>query len=109
MKKALSWLKKNWQPSRNQFVDESSIIAPSTWQYYHLYSVERAGQVLGLKKIGRRDWYAEGAHWLLGKQQANGSWREATAAGEFTARYLYTSDTCFAILFLTLATPPLTG
>lgn len=108
VKRALSWLKKNWTPSSNRFAEESSIIAPSSWQYYHLYSVERAGQILGLKKIGKRDWYAEGAHWLLAQQKGDGSWQETTSAGEFTARYLHTSDTCFAILFLTLATPPLT-
>ena len=83
---------------------------PSYWQCYHLYAVERAGRMLGFKKIGKQDWYAEGARWLLDNQKPDGSWRDAGV--DTTARrppYLDTADTCFAILFLTLATPPLTG
>ena len=62
------------------------------------------------KKLGKRDWYAQGAWWLLDNQETDGSWNDTR--GDTTARrppYLQTADTCFAILFLSLATPPLTG
>lgn len=110
VKKALAWLKKNWTPSENAGIEDSTFIMPSYWQCYHLYAVERAGRMLGFKKIGKRKWYDEGARWLLDNQKSDGSWRDGGV--DTTARrppYLDTADTCFAILFLTLATPPLTG
>lgn len=110
IKKAAAWLKKHWKPDDNAEIEDSVIIPPSNWHCYHLYSVERAARVLGWKKIGKRDWYAEGAWWLLDNQQSDGSWNDTR--GDTTSRrppYLQTADTCFAILFLSLATPPLTG
>ncbi|MDJ0522399.1 MAG: terpene cyclase/mutase family protein [Planctomycetota bacterium] len=110
VKKALAWLKKNWTPSENAGIEDSTFILPSYWQCYQLYAVERAGRILGFKKLGKRDWYKEGARWLLDSQRTDGSWRDQGV--DTTARrppYMDTADTCFAILFLTLATPPLTG
>jgi hypothetical protein len=66
------------------------------WHIYYLYGVERAGMLYGTDMIGTRDWYDEGAEWLIGHQAENGSWRNTT-------------DTCFAILFLKRATAPLPG
>jgi hypothetical protein len=66
------------------------------WHIYYLYGVERAGMLYGTDLIGTRDWYDEGARWLLDHQADNGSWRNVT-------------DTCFSILFLKRATTPLPG
>ncbi len=107
IKKGLAWLKKHWDPTRNAHMDQSSIVGPSMWQYYHLYAVERMGRVLNVKKVGARDWYAAGANWILAKQRADGAWEDEEASS--TKSYIRTADTCFAILFLSLATPPLTG
>jgi hypothetical protein len=110
VKKALAWLHANWKPGENAGIEDSTFIMPSYWQCYHLYAVERAGRVLGFKKIGKLDWYAAGADWLLAHQKGDGSWEDVGV--DTTAKrppYLHTADTCFAILFLTLATPPLTG
>ncbi len=110
VQRAASWLDKNWQPESNAWVDRSTFIAPRTWQYYHLYAVERVGRVLGLKKIRKRSWYAAGANWLLGQQASDGSWAEKADESEGGRQaYFKTADTCFAILFLVQATPPLTG
>jgi hypothetical protein len=109
VKKGLAWLAKRWDPRENVGIEESTIIGPSTWQTYHLYSIERVGRVLGLEKIGKHDWYAVGAADLLARQAADGSWEDP--GGDTTGMrppYLKTADTCFAILFLTLSTPPLT-
>ncbi|MCP5065351.1 MAG: terpene cyclase/mutase family protein [bacterium] len=108
VKKGLSWLKANWDPAENASVQESSVVGPSDWQYYHLYAVERVGRIVGVKKIGKRDWYAAGATWIISEQRADGSWQEPCRGPGSVARYLHTADTCFAILFLTLSTPPLT-
>ena len=45
----------------------------------------------GTETFGKHNWYNEGAHYLLGKQGAEGNWG---------AR----KNTCFAILFLRRAT-----
>jgi Prenyltransferase and squalene oxidase repeat len=109
VQKSLGWLAANWDPTRNVGIDRSSVIGPSSWQYYHLYAVERTGRILDLKRIGAHAWYAEGATWLLSQQRPDGSWKDENGgnAGPHPG-YLDTADTCFAILFLSLATPPLT-
>ena len=107
---ALKWLAKNWKPDENANQGDTAFVPPSTWQYYHLYAIERVGRVLNVKKIGKRDWYREGATWILANQRADGSWKDPegdTTAGD--PPYLHTAATCFAILFLARATPALTG
>ena len=64
------------------------------WLYYYLYGLERVGVLYDTKFFGNRDWYQEGASWLLSKQGGNGAWNAEW-------------DTCFAILFLKKATKPL--
>lgn len=64
------------------------------WHIYYLYGVERAGMLYGTDLIGTKDWYDDGAAWLIEHQEKNGSWRNVT-------------DTCFAILFLKRSTSPL--
>lgn len=107
VKKGLAWFAKHWEPTENVGIERSTFIQVSTWQYYHLYSVERVGRVLNVKKLGKRNWYAEGAEFLLGRQKADGSWEDP--GGDRQLPYLKTADTCFALLFLTLSTPPLTS
>jgi hypothetical protein len=55
--------------------------------YYDLYSLERAMMVSKIEKLADRDWYREGALFILGNQGVQGEWIDAT-------------DTCFALLFL---------
>ena len=108
VKKALGWLRKNLDLERNVGVDLSSMIGPRAWQYYHLYSVERAARVLGLADLEGRAGYPKGAAWIVSKQQADGSWLDEAGPGA-QPPYFQTADTCFALLFLTRATRPLTG
>jgi hypothetical protein len=58
---------------------------------YFLWSVERVGIALGLKRLGSVDWYRRGAATLVETQQLDGGWR--TNRGEI-------ADTAFALLFL---------
>lgn len=67
------------------------------WHVYYLYGLERIGMLYGTDKIGSRDWYDEGAKWLVEHQAKDGSWGRSVP------------DTCFAVLFLRRATAPLPG
>jgi hypothetical protein len=60
--------------------------------YYFLWSMERVCVGLGLQTLGRKDWYAWGADFLVNTQHPDGAWR-----GEFGGN---NADTCFALLFL---------
>jgi hypothetical protein len=108
VKKGLAWLEKYWTPDENFGVQRSTMLGPSSWQYYHLYSLERAARVLGLKQVGDQEWYPSGARYLLRTQKGNGSWADGRGGFGRPSRYLTVADTCFAILFLARATPPLT-
>ncbi len=81
------------------------------WHHYFLYALERAGVLSGLVFFVRRDWYLEGAQFLVDSQRDNGSWLGQAAldanpwpgAGpDASAANLL--DTCFALLFLKRAT-----
>ena len=103
------WIGRNFRIDQNPFAEKSDLVDPKCWQYYYLYSIERAGRILGLETFGKKNWYAEGAKFLLKAQKSNGSWwTEVQAVDWKQAGDLETADTCFAMLFLTKATPLLT-
>ncbi len=62
-----------------------------SWQYPHLWSVERWAGFTGRGQIGGADWYRLGAEWLLARQHPDGQWESR-------------ENTCFALLFLRRAT-----
>ncbi len=78
------------------------------FQYYYLYGLERAGVLAGTAWVGTRDWYLEGAEYLLKVQRADGSWEQAKSklgGGPFQGVEEGPQvDTCFALLFLKRAT-----
>lgn len=69
------------------------------YHYYYLYGLERVGVLTLCRRLGKHDWYEEGANYLLGAQSGGGSW---TAGGESPL-----VNTCFALLFLKRATTPI--
>jgi hypothetical protein len=89
IRKALEWFNQNLAFDKHPSGDEK-------WQFYWIYSVERAGAFAGTQWFGARPWYTEGATWLLGNQKPDGSWE--AKAGQKTADSI--CDTCWAILFL---------
>ena len=93
--KGLEWLGKNLACEKNPGLAESY-----RWQYYWLYAVERAGDLVGTDTMGAHEWYVEGATYLITNQQVDGKWEGKEK--------LAIADTCFAILFLRRATkmPP---
>jgi len=73
----------------------------TSWHYYYLYGLERAGRLLGKEFFGRNEWYPQGARYLIDHQAGSGSW---TGSGGNNDEI---RDTAFALLFLTLATEKL--
>ena len=76
-------------------------VSPAGRVFYHLYGLERAGRLSGMRFFGEHDWYREGSDYLVGKQNANGSW---SAAGEFDNHPI--QSTAFALLFLSKGRTP---
>jgi hypothetical protein len=69
--------------------------------YYHLYGIERAGRLTGLRFFGEHDWYREGCEYLVKKQEPNGSW----AKQDGWDRWPHV-NTAFALLFLSKGRTP---
>ena len=90
-----AWLDRNWGLDRNPHKGGNS------WYYYYLYSLERAGELMRVKRVGGRDWYFEGAVQLLARQDAK--------EGYWGKKKEHIAETCFALLFLKRATAPLSG
>jgi len=83
----IGWLWVNWSVTQNPGMDEMH-------HHYYLYALERVGILAGKRYLGDRDWYREGAAYLLGTQSESGAWGDGVI------------DTCFALLFLKRSTPP---
>lgn len=73
------WLEKHWNATNPDF--------------YALYGIERAMGLSGQSRMGKRDWYREGAETLLKMQLKSGAW---STDGDVVS-------TSFALLFLTRA------
>jgi hypothetical protein len=104
----LAWLGQNFHANENAHAERSHVADPTRWLYYYLYSIERVGRIAAVEELGKQKWYPLGAKYLLETQKADGSWWTGIPGVVWKqAGDLETADTCFAILFLTRATPPL--
>ena len=81
-----AWLARNFTILKNPR-------GSNRWHYYYLYGLERACELNGTAVLGGRRWYHEGAELLLEQRRGDGAWSSL-------------EDTCFAILFLKKAAPP---
>ena len=70
--------------------------------YYHLYGLERAGRLSGLRFFGEHDWYREGCEFLTKRQEPDGSWIRPS---EKYDRWPHI-NTSFALLFLSKGRTP---
>ena len=96
VKAAQTWIGKNFDLERNPLPRAGADFLG--YQYYHLFALQRAGQLAETKVFGPHTWYDEGAAYLLGKQKPDGSWLSVHRHGNAI------HDTCFAVLFLARAT-----
>lgn len=81
---AMAWLQESFDVTRNPGQPEGG------WHFYYLYGLERAGILARTRFLGSKDWYLEGATWLVGHQEGDGSWRSEHPM----------LDTAFGVLFL---------
>lgn len=88
--RAMGWVIKNYSVAVNPKTDRQDYF------YYYLYALERAGVLAEVEKFGDHNWYIDGCTELVNRQDPNGMWNKNNVA-----------DTCFALLFLKLATKPL--
>jgi len=102
VRRGLEFLGKNWDVSKNlEGEDPSGKQGSSHYHYYHLYGIERVGDLSGKREIGGKAWYPRGAHYLLSQQQSDGKWVDRTCM-----RPRDVLGTCFSLLFLKRATIP---
>lgn len=91
--RALAWLGKNFA------------VAPSSRTFYHLYGVERAGRLSGLRFFGEHDWYREGSDFLVDNQRPGDFWSMGAIGGGNHDGHPVTS-TAFVLLFLSKGRTP---
>jgi hypothetical protein len=89
LQRAEAWLEARFETDKNPYGRQEWT---PTFQYAYLWAIERWCGFTGRTKIGTRDWYREGAEWLIDDQNADGQW----------GRWI--DDQCFALLFLRRAT-----
>jgi hypothetical protein len=88
----LTWLARNYSAENPG--------GESQWRYYYLYGVERAGRASGRKHFREKDWFREGAAYLLENQRPDGAW---PGSGTMTDQW----NTCFGLMFLCHGRAPL--
>lgn len=94
-KRGVEWLGDHYM------VDDNLNEGHDRWDLYYLYGLERVCGLLGLDRIGGRDWYREGATHLCDHQGDKGQW--GSSYGD------HPINTCFALLFLNRATTVASG
>lgn len=98
----LEWLARHFSTRENPGSPEHGGGRSSYMLYYYLYALERAAILYGTETVGKHAWYAEGVEALLETQRSSGAWTCREGGHEVW-------DTCFALLFLRKAVPPLPG
>ena len=93
IEQGLDWLGREYSPQNSH--------GDRRWLYYYLYGVERVGRASGYKYFRNKDWFREGAMFLLDKQKQAGNW-PGSGEGMNDLR-----NTCFALMFLCHGRAPL--
>jgi len=107
------WLKNGAFKNCGAYSDTAALAKAQQWliknftlelpnrTYYHLYGLERAGRLTGMRFFGEHDWYREGCELLVKEQEGSGAWK--TRAGWDRWPHVNTS---FALLFLSKGRTP---
>lgn len=90
----IAWVAENFAVHKNPG-------SPNQWHFYYLYGLERMCGLLGMKLVGKHDWYTEVAEYLVSQQAPDGSWPKSGDHGDGVIE-----NTAFALLCLKRATAP---
>lgn len=91
---ALNWMGRGFQVGQN-------VGQGQNWKYYYLYGLERAGRLSGVRYMGGKDWYRQGARELVAEQDpVLGSWRGTSIENDEVIA------TSLALLFLAKGRSP---
>lgn len=74
---AIAWVQQNYDVSKNPVTGDYKLFRSSVPRLYHhnwLQSLCRLALHARMRFIGKHDWYAEGAEYLLKSQGLNGGW-----------------------------------
>lgn len=94
VERAIEWFGRKFSSTANPTSGED---IGSSFLYYYLYGIERAGRLSGRRFFGEHDWYREGAEFLLAQQsEVDNRWRGAVNNPEARPEIA----TSFALLFL---------
>jgi len=91
IKKAYAHLRKHFDPRENYSPNPPA----HRYHYCYLYAAKVVGTVSRRLEIGSKDWYLNGARWLLKEQKKDGRWVDRTCIKPRDVL-----GTCFALLFL---------
>lgn len=89
---AEAWLAQRFDPTRNTLGNGSWT---PFWHMAYMWAIERWCGLTGRQQFAGRDWYREGATWLVETQAPEGCW---------TLQDTRIENTCLALLFLRRAT-----
>jgi len=95
IKRGMAWLDSNFNAESNPGQTGLNEL------FYYLYGIERVGDLSGRKEFNAKDWYVRGAMLLVERQDEDGKWVDASGFPPHDVL-----GTCFALLFLKRATPP---
>jgi hypothetical protein len=95
LQRAQNWLGRNFAVEYNAGLDtDLDDLLPAargaTWVHYMLFGYERVGEASGLTHFGSHIWFNDGAKYLVGTQNQDGSW-SGSLAGNI--------DTAYSLLF----------
>ncbi len=107
-----AWIFRYFTVTKNP--SSRSTSGSTTYLYYYLYGLERAGILTLCTRFGEHDWYNKGAKYILEQQQKEGYWegykiptpKPQPGQPAQPPRPPNHVDTCFALLFLKKATVP---
>ncbi len=97
IRSGIAWLSLHHDVTRNPEGENCDAFSKAA-TFYHLYGLERTGMLGNVARFGARDWYADGAAWLLAQQEPDGGWPKGQV---FETRSIRTA---FALMFLKRST-----
>ncbi len=105
LRDGFAWLQKyyavNANPAEPSFWSQGRLYKGDTfWTYYYLFTLARITTATNIRFIGNRNWYEEGADFLLKAQRPEGNWDQVVhETHNFKSDCIPIVNTAFALWF----------